>query len=255
MSKYSTNQTLRDVGIREGSIGPDAVSILVGPNGSGKSSLMRALAENCKLDTNLIVISNTPYDRFKGFNGVNRLTAGRINQTPSHIIKNEIADSLLDSGAEFYQISSVLKLCGYEPRFGFQLVPDARYLRERGSTYDTLDASNLMASLDQTNLGTKGGADYLDVENAVGFIARHDPKEIIWIDAEASTFEFSRSSEFAHVLRIETLLKKAHVVHKIRVLLTRRGDGKVIELDQASSYDINAFLHDYEKQEKCASDD
>jgi predicted ATPase len=210
----------------------------VGPNGSGKSSLMRGLAKNCKFDTNLIVISNTPYDRFKGFKGANRLTAGRISQTPSHIIKSEIADSLLNSGAEFYQISSVLKLCGYEPRFGFELVPDARYFRERGSTYDTLDASNLMSSLDQPKLGPRGRTDYLDVENAVGFIARHDPKEVVWIDAEASTFEFSRSSEFAHVLKIEALLKKAQIVHKIRVLLTRRDDGKVVELDQASSGQI-----------------
>lgn len=238
MNYYITSQTLRDVGINEGSSGPDTVSILVGPNGSGKSSLMRSLAENCKYDTNLIVISNTPHDRFKSFDGASRLTAGRINQTPAHIIKSEIADSLLDSGADFYQISSILELCGYEPKFGFELIPASKHPRVPQLLSDAEEDTSVFSKLNGVHLRAGGGIDYLNVENAANFIERHNPSEIVWINAEASAFEFSRSSEFAHVLKIETLLKKAEIVHKIRVLLIRKNDGKEIEIEQASSGQI-----------------
>jgi hypothetical protein len=199
---------------------------------------MRSLAEICKFDTNLIIISNTPYDRFKGFEGASRLTAGRISQTPAHIIKSEIADSLLDSGADFYQISSILELCGYEPKFGFELIPASQHPRAPQLSSDAEEVPSVFSKLNSLHLSTGGGIDYLNVENAAGFIERHNPSEIVWINAEASAFEFSRSSEFAHVLKIETLLKKAQIVHKIRVLLTRKDDGKEIELEQASSGQI-----------------
>lgn len=238
MNEYSTSQTLRDVGINEGFSGPDTVSILVGPNGSGKSSLMRGLAENCKFDTNLIVISNTPHDRFRGFEGASRLTAGRISQTPAHIIKSEIADSLLASGADFYQISSILELCGYEPKFGFELIPASQHPNVSQFHSDTEGFPSVFSILNSVLMNTDGRIDYLNVENAAGFIERHNPSEIVWINAEASAFEFSRSSEFAHVLKIETLLKKAQIVHKIRVLLTRKNDGKEIDIEQASSGQI-----------------
>ncbi len=223
--------SLQKLGIDPYGRGREKVSILVGPNGSGKSSLLLEIARRYRFDRSVTIICNTPHDRFAGLRGVRRISVGRRDQSPKVIVKNAVARAL-DTGSEFFQISGILKHCGYRPRFGFRIDPSAGY----GRSYDELRAVEEYDLPDE--LGTRSARLPDDDENlhrALSFFQRHDPREPIWIDARGSALEFSLAREFSSVLRLESKLRAWRIIRGIRVYLERDQDGLDIEMHHASS--------------------
>ncbi len=216
----------------------ESVSILVGPNGSGKSSFLRDVAASHCGDRNVVIVCNTPHDRFAGLRGARRISVGKTAGSPRVIVKKAVAQSLAGSGAAFYQISSTLEYCGYRARFAFRLEGSALYgrtldeIRQQpgpsGHEFDSIQENGSL--LDEVD-----GPERADVELALAFLRRHDPLEPIWIDASEKVLEFSRAREFASVLKLESRLRVWNVLRGIRVYLQRVDDGDAIEIQHASS--------------------
>lgn len=227
---------LRDLGLDDHPFGEHAVAILVGPNGSGKSRYLRELAEKYR-HTNLLIMSNTPYDRFAGMRGIKRISAGRSGQTPTHIVKNAVAHSLDSDDSNFHQISAILHYCGYLQRFGFRLEPGRRY----GISFEELHGlvvDNEAQAEDDADPSLPGSRSISDgdLDRALSFIQRHDAAELVWVEAASSAIEFSLVREFASILRWETFLRRHEIIGRIDVLLQRRDRrAEVIEMRLASS--------------------
>lgn len=233
---------LSDLGLEERGAERESVSILVGPNGSGKSSFLRDLVRRYRYHREIVVVCNTPHDRFARLQGVRRISIGKTNGSPRVVVKNSVAQALSGSGADFYRISSTLEYCSYRARFGFAI--DSA--RDYGASLEELrDKSPRMLSDD--HVGDVDGVapeDLVpkfpwdpseeDLQLAVSFLQRHDPRERIWIDANDSALKFSRSREFASVLKLESRLRAWNVIRGIRVFLERQ-DGEAIEMQHASS--------------------
>lgn len=86
----------------------DSVAILVGPNGSGKSTFLLELVRRHRASRDVVVVCNTPHDRFAGLRGVARMSAGRSDGSARSVVKNSVARSLRGSGSEFFRIASIL---------------------------------------------------------------------------------------------------------------------------------------------------
>jgi ABC-type transport system involved in cytochrome c biogenesis ATPase subunit len=212
----------------------DAVAILVGPNGSGKSTFLRHLAESHRSE-NVIAVSNTPHDRFAGMRGIRRISAGRPNHTPANVVKRAIARSLDVKESSFYQISAIMEYCGYIPRFGFRVEKARHY----GSSFKDLQLTleNTHGRSENGDFLWKAELEYSDeLRRALEFLESHNPSELVWIDASHSAFEFSRSRDFAAVLRCEIILRRLKVIGQIDVLIQRQDhESEVIEIRLASS--------------------
>lgn len=214
----------------------ESVSILVGPNGSGKSSFLRDLAASHCGDRNVVIVCNTPHDRFAGLRGARRISVGKTTGSPRVIVKNAVAQSLAGSGAAFYRISSTLEYCGYRARFGFRMDAAALY----GSTLDEIRQQQPGASGEvfdgvPENSSLLDEVDGPDLELALAFLRRHNPSEHVWIDASEKVLDFSRAREFASVLKLESRLRAWNVLRGIRVYLQRVDNGAAIEIQHASS--------------------
>lgn len=227
---------LMDLGLREHPIGEHAIAILVGPNGSGKSRLLRELAEDYR-HNNLLIVSNTPHDRFAGTRGIKRISAGRSDQTPANIVKRAVARSLDQDDSNFHQINAILEYCGYLPRFAFRIAPGQRY----GISFE-----NLLALVGENEEADPGDFDPSlpgkhslfggDLHRALAFLQRHDAAELVWVEALRSAIEFSMMREFASVLRWETFLRRHLIIGSVEVLLQREDRrGEVLEMRHASS--------------------
>lgn len=217
----------------------ESVSILVGPNGSGKSSFLRDLAINHRSDRNIVIVCNTPHDRFSGLRGVRRISVGKTDGSPRVIVKRAVAASLAGSGAAFFQISSALEYCGYRARFGFRIDPGMFFGMPLDEVRSQLQGA-FVERVDETPdySPVSGGTDdrlEADLDLALAFLQRHDPSEPIWIDASEKVLDFSRAWEFGSVLRLESKLRGRNVLRGIRVYLQRLDNGDIIEMQHASS--------------------
>lgn len=220
---------LQELGIHEGGAGLEAVSMLVGPNGAGKSRLLREVVEQYRFDRDITIICNTPHDRFVGLRRPKRLSVGRSGHSPKSIVKRAVSDAL-DADSEFYQISSILRHCGYMPRFGFRIDPGRQFGISFGEL-QILDDINTHEGL-KPDYGAPIGDKQLN--NAIEFLNYHDPLKPIWIDATESVLQFNQSREFASVLRRESRLRALGVIEGVSVFLQRE-DGIEIEIQHASS--------------------
>lgn len=212
-------------------LGEDSVTILVGPNGSGKSSFLRNLAERHRSE-NLIVVSNTPHDRFTGTRGIPRISAGLPDHVPGNIVKRAVARSLDKEDSTFFQISSILKYCHYRPRFGFRVEPGILY------GLPTDDLLQIYEFKGKSNLDQLDDQVTEELARASNFLRRQNPYQPFWIEATKSVFEFSMLRDFVAVLQYEAILRRLDVIGKIDVLLQRDEydlDGTVIDMHQASS--------------------
>ena len=194
------------------------VAILVGPNGAGKSTFLRDLARDIRYSRNLAVICNTAFDRFAGMRGIKRVSAGRTARSPKTVVKAAIQDTLDDEDGRFYQISKILEHCGYKGSIGFKVKAFDRKFLDR-------------------DILLEAGGDPRDVDLALSFLQRYDLGEILWVGDRERLLDYSQGREFASVLRLESILRKASYVRDIEVYLVRI-DGPVIELQSASSGEL-----------------
>ena len=222
---------LRDLGLNEDGGQREGVSILVGPNGSGKSSVLLEIATRYRNNRNVAIICNTPHDRFVGLRGVKRIVVGRSHQSPKNLVKRAVADALHEKGSGFYQISSILEHCGYEARFGFEIILGPRYKM----TAEELRQEDSAEMAGDDALAVVLPREEVFLETAMSFLQRHEPREQIWVNSTDSVFEFSRAREFVSVLKLESILRRLKVINEIRVLLKRKESGDVIEMRHASS--------------------
>lgn len=233
---------LNELGLDDRWSRAESVSILVGPNGSGKSSFLRELTRRHRRDRQIVIVCNTPHDRFAGLQGARRISVGKTDGSPRVVVKNSVAQALSGSGNEFYRISSILEYCGYRARFGFRVDPAKNYgeslqdLRDRYPRRLPDDHIGDVEGVPAEDLVPRFPWDpgEQDLELAANFMMRHDPFEQIWIDATDSILEFSRAREFASVLKLEARLRAWEVLKGIRVYLERE-DGEAIEMQHASS--------------------
>jgi predicted ATPase len=222
----------------------ESVSILVGPNGSGKSSFLRDLANYHHHKRSIVIVCNTPHDRFAGLRGTRRISIGKTEGSPRVIVKNSVVQSLSGTGAEFYRISATLEYCGYRPRFGFRIDPAHNYheplqeLRQRYFPHLQGDYKGNVGIIPTED--HPPNPKYLwdpteeDLALTESFLRRHDPIEPIWVDSTDTALEFSRAREFASVLKLEPRLRAWGAIHGMRVYL-QRDNGDVIEMQHASS--------------------
>lgn len=222
--------SLRDFGIDEYGRGPEKAIMLVGPNGSGKSTLLLNIAERYRSQRNVTIVCNTPHDRFSGLRSVKRISVGRSDQSPKIVVKRAVA-AALETGSAFYQISSILKHCGYQPRFGFRIDQSVRY----GISYSELVEAERFEVPDELQGRLPVPEDDGDLDRALAFLKRHNSEEPIWIDAAGSVLEFSLAREFASVLACESRLRRWRIIKGISVYLERQDDGREIEMHHASS--------------------
>ncbi|MGY0798895.1 AAA family ATPase [Lysobacter sp. A286] len=230
---------LSSLGLDDNPAMTESVSIMVGPNGSGKSLFLRNLAEYHRNDRSVVIVCNTPHDRFVGLRGIRRISVGRIGGSPRVIVKKAVARSLAGSGAEFHQMSSILEYCGYRARFGFRIDPGLFYGKNPREIWSQL-TSPFVEEIDGvahnlSSVNAPDGPQVADFDLALAFFQRHDPLEPIWIDASEKILDFSRSREFASVLRLESKLRAWNVLRGIRVYLQPRTDSDAIEMQHASS--------------------
>jgi hypothetical protein len=167
-----------------------------------------------------------------------RISIGKATGSPRAIVKNAVSQSLVGSGAAFYQIGSTLEYCGYSARFGFRIDPAESY----GMTLDEIrlqlgPSDEVFDSAEEDDLlqGGAGDLERADVELALAFLRRHDPLEPIWIDSSEKVLEFSRAREFASVLKLESRLRAWNVLRGIRVYLQPVDGSDAIEIRHASS--------------------
>ncbi len=221
--------SLETFGIDEGGGGHETVTVLVGPNGSGKSTLLLDIARRYRFRRNITIVCNTPHDRFAGLRGPKRISVGGSHHSPKLIIKRAVAGAL-NRGSEFYQISAILKHCGYRPRFGFRIDGAARY----GMSLEELAEVEGAPSQRRLRELFGGPDDTAELSRALEFLGRRNPDEAIWIDATDSVLKFSLAREFASVLEHERLLRNWRVIRDVSVHLERE-DGERIEIRHASS--------------------
>jgi predicted ATPase len=208
---------LQQLGIADRWPSTEKVAILVGPNGSGKSRFLRELVLQLRAERNLAIISNTAHDRFAGLRGLNRIAAGRGSYSPKNIVKRAVGKTIGSPDSRFYQIGSILEYCGYRPRFGF-----------------LVDADPYTARLDPNDFLF----DPNDYDAVVGFLRRHNPKEVLWVEQGESAYSFSLGREFGAILRSEESLRRLGRLRGIKVYL-QRNDDQVIELLNASSGELS----------------
>jgi ABC-type cobalamin/Fe3+-siderophores transport system ATPase subunit len=220
---------LRDFGIDEDGHGVETVTMLVGPNGSGKSNLLLDIARRYRFRRNVTIVCNTPHDRFVGLRRVKRISVGRSDQSPKVIVKRAVAEAL-ETGSEFYQISSILKHCGYRARFGFRVSRALRY----GISFDELRETERYTVPEDGGIRFGLSDDDEDLRRALAFLQRHKSDDPIWIDATGPVLEFSLAREFASVLRREPRLRAWQIIKGVTVHLERE-DGLEIEMHHASS--------------------
>lgn len=222
--------SLRSFGIDEYARGPETVTMLVGPNGSGKSSLLLKIAQQYRFDRNVTIICNTPHDRFVGLRYVKRISVGKSDHSPNLIVKRAVAGAL-NTGSEFYQISSILKHCGYRPRFGFRIDRSSRY----GMSFDELVSAVRYEAPEEHWESFEVPEDDGDLQLAIAFLQRHKSDKPIWVDATGPVLEFSLAREFRSVLVHESRLRSLRVIKGISIYLCRDEDGREIEIRKASS--------------------
>ena len=215
----------------------ESVSIIVGPNGSGKSVFLRNFACRFRRTKDLVIVCNTPHDRFIGVSGVTRISVGKASGSPKSVVKRAVADSLSESNAMFYRISAILEYCGYQGRFGFSVTPGPHY----GASRDEL-LVRLKANISSDDVAVKSSQkkefrwlNNDDIGTALAFLRRHNPDDIVWIDATDRVLEFSRSREFAAVLANESKLRALSVLGGVNVYLKRLNSDSYVEIDHASS--------------------
>ncbi|SFF41703.1 hypothetical protein SAMN05216566_11223 [Aureimonas phyllosphaerae] len=123
--------------------------------------------------------------------------------------------------------------CGYAPRFGFRIEKARHY----GSTFDDLKWKLESARDGGADENTGWGSELEYNEElplALTFLRRHDPSELVWIDASSSALEFSVAREFVAVLRCEAILCRLKVINDLGVMLNRNDPGDtVIEMHLA----------------------
>lgn len=218
---------LSEIGFNEAIADDDAVAIIVGPNGSGKSFHLLKIAKEYRNNRSVTVLSNTPYGRLNSLRGVKRFAVGRFGASPKKMIKEAVLEALNRENSTFYHISSILEYCGYYPRFGFSL---------EGFTLKKIQLFKSLIDDAELFFDTEDGR--RDFEIAQSFISRWNPEEVIWIDPARSTHDFSRSREFAAVLRCESFLVRAKLIKQIGVFLEKKGSNK-FELRNASSGELS----------------
>jgi predicted ATPase len=222
-----------DLGLSDHKRG-DTVAILVGPNGSGKSTFLRSLA-NSHPDKNIVVVSNTPHDRFSRMRGIPRISVGHPSHSPDNLLKRSIIRSLELTESSFFQISAIMDYCSYSPAFGFRIKEGKYY----GWSWDEiglmLEASR-ESHPDDYDAWVAEAENSDDLKQALRFLTNYATKEPLWIDASDTAIQFSRSRDFAMVLRCESILRRLKVIVRIDVLLRQKEhEGAVIEMHRASS--------------------
>lgn len=211
------SSNLQQLGLADRWSSTEKVAILVGPNGSGKSRFLRELVLQLRGERSLAIISNTAHDRFSGLRGLNRIAAGKGSYSPKNIVKRALGRTMDRPDSRFYQIGSILEYCGYRPRFGFLVDanPDTAHVDPRDYLFDPND-----------------------YDAFVGFLRRHNPERIFWVDQGDPAYSFSLGREFGAILRGEENLRRVGRLRGIQVFL-ERNDGNVIELLNASSGELS----------------
>lgn len=205
----------------------DGVALLVGPNGAGKSFYLLDLAKENRSSRQITVVSNTPYGRLNRLRNVNKFPGARTGTAPATIIKKAIAKALNTENSEFYQLSSILDYCHYQPRFGFRL---------RGADSGSITRfESLIPDYQRLFKKTDELDDYMSARR---FIERWDHDDILWIDQSRTIHEFTISREFSGVIRAEKFLKKTGIINGIEVYLAKK-DGAQFELSGASSGELS----------------
>ena len=200
-----------------------SITILAGQNGAGKSRYLQTLAKHfAALDMPVVVICNTPFDRFQPMRGVKRISASQGKRLPSNVLKSAFISALQNGPTAFRALSKTLNYCGYGPEIGVRLVrPNWQNFKE---SLDFLYSDELREPIN-------------NIESAFAYAASVASNDIAWLDFSESNFTSLRQQSYAVLMKFEPLLRKLKALNKIELILRRR-DGLLIPLDHASSGEL-----------------
>jgi energy-coupling factor transporter ATP-binding protein EcfA2 len=214
-----------DVGpIIDSSLIRQGFTLLAGRNGSGKSRFLRALAKYySQRSTPVIVICNTPYDRFGSVSGITRLSASRGRRLPTWVLKKALINALERGTTSLSSISRTLEYCGYGPEIGINL---------RGFSKDNL------ARLEHSELDEYlNRNDHEELRVALAIAERWPEGQTRWLDFREINFKSHVDESFTRILKWEKTLRRFGVLRGIDIDL-KRLDGVDIALNEASSGEL-----------------
>lgn len=203
-----------------------SVTILAGQNGAGKSRYLQALARHyASRGESVVVICNTPFDRFKRMAGVKRISASRGRRLPQEVLKSAFVSALSSGSSAFRALSKTLDYCGYSPEIGVKITG--------------LDSEQFQFRVADIDSGKHLQIDPDDFEQMVRALAAATDTahgRVAWLDFSSGTFESLRHESYAVLMKFEATLRKYGGIKSIELLLQRRGEA--IPLLEASSGEL-----------------
>jgi predicted ATPase len=202
------------------------VDILVGPNGAGKSRLLDALARHYVRNGRMVfAVANTIYDKFSvRHRRFRRLSARQGQHLAEFALKRALEVASREDPVRLQQITSTLGHCGYDARVGLRVkgfksdFEKLLYMRQSEGKIAQRDYDELLALCRR-------------------FADAMEASETLWLSFRDDDFTGFMLSTFAQLIPWETALRRAHVLKRIEVFVSRKE--RPIPLRAASSGELS----------------
>lgn len=198
-----------------------SVTILAGHNGAGKSRYLQSLASHYAAQGKpVVVVCNTPFDRFRRMAGVKRVSASRGRRLAYEVLKSALTTARREGPTAFRTLSKTLGYCGYSEEIGIRVVG--------------LD----MRAFQQGPVPSEESQSYPeDLESAFRHATGPAPEDVAWLNFNDGDFRSLQQQSYAVLIEHESLLKANRAIRGFELLLKRR-DGTRVPLLEASSGEL-----------------
>ncbi len=226
--------------------GPSS-TLIVGQNGSGKSRFLVELAQHFKRKSiPVIAISNTHFDRFSGFSGIERISAAWGKQLPSRLLKNAISLAGDEKVIRLEAIAQTLAYCNYDREFkvtvvGGPLIEELGFFNIRPYSSD----DEMLAFIEEFQNRDDGRNIQLplfspiqlnNIRLAIDLLIAEQGIIHRTFDFTNTSIELSKNRDLAQIVGLEKALKKLGIITSISIGLFR--DEKLVSLQSASSGEL-----------------
>jgi energy-coupling factor transporter ATP-binding protein EcfA2 len=200
-----------------------SVTILAGHNGAGKSRYLQSLAMHYATQgVPVVVVCNTPFDRFRWMYGVKRISASRGRRLPSEVLKSAFVVALREGPIAFRTISKTLEYCGYATEIGVRIV------RQNNDAYaGSFSPTGPFESRENKER----------IQSALVYTSDVSPDGIAWLNFYDGDFKSLRQQSYAVLMAHEPQLRKVGALQRIELFL-RRNNGEPLPLLEASSGEL-----------------
>lgn len=202
-----------------------SLAILVGRNGSGKSTVLREIAITQKAQRQVVAVSNTVFDRFKGQRGLSRLTLSAGPRVVERTIKRALAKVTASDSLNLRPVGETLRYLGYEPEVGISI-----------SGVDSHEIADLNANLRRWD--ALFGRDAELVRSIVLQAFDRLDGEVTGVSLAGDGLSLLQSRTLLDVIRLERRLRRAKLLSRVNLHLRLRWSREWIPLSEASSGEL-----------------